>query len=151
MTRHLAVLIVAGAGLVHAHHPISEVYDEERTIVLEGDVTSFLFGNPHSMVHLRVANRKGDLHTWAVEWRAARRLRRLGWTAADLNVGDRVKMCGNPGRDPGTYRLYLLNVTRIVPGGREADADDTTCEPATPATRSTGSNVRLGPPHPPGR
>ena len=155
MTRYLAVLIVAGAGLaglpVHAHHPIAEVYDEERTIVLEGDVTSFLFGNPHSMVHLRVADRDGDLHTWAVEWRAASRLRRLGWTAADINVGDRVKMCGNPGRDPGAYRLYLLNVTRILPGAPDAGADDTSCEPAPLATRSTGSHVRPGPARSPGR
>ena len=134
-----------------AHHPTSEVYDEERTIVLEGDVTSFLFGNPHSMVHVRVEDRDGDLRTWAVEWRAATRLRRLGWTAGDLNVGDRVKICGNPGRDPGAYRLYLLNVTRILPGAPEPDADAPSCEPAPPATRGTGSNVRLGPPRTPGR
>ncbi len=155
MTRCLAVLTVAGASLVSlpldAHHPTSDVYDEERTIVLEGDVTSFLFGNPHSMVHLRVADGDGDLHTWAVEWRAASRLRRLGWTAADLNVGDRVKMCGNPGRDPGAYRLYLLNITRVRPGARETDADHPSCEPAAPAMRSTGSNVRLGPPRTPAR
>ena len=172
MTRYLAVLIVAGAGLAHAshpisdvyhegrtivlegdaapfrfgnpHHPISDVYDEERTVVLEGDVTSFLFGNPHSMVHLRVADRDGDLHTWAVEWRAASRLRRLGWTAADINVGDRVKMCGNPGRDPGGYRLYLLNVTRVLPGAPAPDAEDNLCEPAPPATHTAGSNGRPG-------
>ena len=176
MTRYLAVLIAAGAGLqslpVHAHHPTSEVYggqraivlagdvtsflpgnphhptsevyDEERTIVLEGDVTSLLFGNPHSMVHLRVADRDGDLHTWAVEWRAASRLRRLGWTAGDINVGDRVKMCGNPGRDPGAYRLYLLNVTRILPGAPASDAEDNLCEPAPPAALGAGSNGRPG-------
>ena len=148
MTRYLAVLIVAGVGLaslpIHAHHPTSEVYDGERTIVLEGHVASFLFGNPHSMVHVRVADRDGDLHTWAVEWRAASRLRRMGWTAGDLNVGDRVKMCGNPGRDPGAYRLYLLNVTRILPDATAPDAEDTLCEPAPPAMRSSGSNVPLG-------
>ena len=181
MSRYLAVLIVAGAGLgppvlAHypisgiydekrtvvlegdvtsflfgkPHHPNSEVYDEERTIVLEGDVTSLLFGNPHSMVHLRVADRDGDLHTWAVEWGAASRLRRLGWTAGTLSVGDRVKICGNPGRDPGVYRLYLLNLTRILPGA-PSDAEDDLCEPAGPATRTTGSHVRLGPPRTPGR
>lgn len=148
MTRYLAVLIAAGAGLAslpaHAHHPIAEVYDEERTIVLEGDVTSFLFGNPHSMVHLRVADRDGDLHTWAVEWRAASRLRSMGWTAGDINVGDRVRMCGNPGRDPGAYRLYLVNVTRILPGAPAPDAEDNLCEPAPPATRSAGSHGRPG-------
>ena len=126
------------------HHPTSDVYDGERTIVLEGDVTSFLFGNPHSMVNLRVADPDGGLHTWAVEWRAASRLRRLGWTAADLNVGDRVKVCGNPGRDPGAYRLYLLNVTRILPGAPASDAEDNLCEPAPPAALSAGSNGRPG-------
>ena len=171
MMRYLAVLIVAGASLpslpAHAHrptfyhqeraivlegevrsflsgnphHPTSEVYDEERTIVLEGDVTSLLFGNPHSMVHLRVADPDGDLHTWAVEWRAASRLRRMGWTAGALSVGDRVKMCGNPGRDPGVYRLYLLNVTRVLPGA-PPDAEGDLCEPAPPATGSTASDDR---------
>jgi len=146
MTRYLAVLIAAGASLaslpVRPHHPTSDVYDEERTIVLEGDVTSFMFGNPHSMVHLRVADRDGDLHTWAVEWRAASRLRSMGWTAGDINVGDRVRMCGNPGRDPGAYRLYLLSVTRIVPGAPAPDAEDNLCEQAPPATRSAASNGR---------
>ncbi len=174
MTRYLAVLIAAGAGLAHAnhpisnvydedrtivlegdatsflfgnpHHPISDVYDEERTIVLEGDVTSFLFGNPHSMVHLRVADRDGDLRTWAVEWRAATRLRSLGWTAGDINVGDRVRMCGNPGRDPGAYRLYLVHVTRVLPGAPAPDAEDNSCEPAPPATQTAGSNDRPGSP-----
>ena len=182
MSRYLAVLIVAGAGLAgppilahhpvsdvyddgralvieggvasflsgSPHHPTSEVYDEERTIVLEGDVTSLLFGNPHSMVHLRVADRDGELHTWAVEWRAASRLRRLGWTAGTLSVGDRVKICGNPGRDPGVYRLYLLNLTRILPDA-PPNAEDDLCEPAAPPTRTTGSHVRLGPPRTPGR
>ena len=173
MMRCLAVLIVAGVSLpslaAHAHrptfydqertvvlegdatpflfgnphHPTSEVYDEERTIVLEGDVTSLLFGNPHSMVHLRVADQDGDLHTWAVEWRAASRLRRMGWTAGALSVGDRVKMCGNPGRDPGVYRLYLLNVIRVLPGA-PPNAEDDLCESAPAATRSTGSDDRPG-------
>ena len=150
MTRYLAVLIVAGVSLassqIHAHHAIFDVYDEERTIVLEGQVASFLFGNPHSMVHVRVPDRDGHLRTWAGEWRAARRLQPLGWTAGALHVGDRVKICGNPGRDPGAYRLYLLNVTRIHPGtAAPPDAEDHLCEPAPPAMQSTGSNVRLAP------
>ena len=134
---------------IHAHHAVSDVYDDERTIVLEGRVASFLFGNPHSMVHIRVPDGDGG-HTWAVEWRAASRLQSLGWTADALHVGDRVRVCGNPGRDPGAYRLYLLNVTRVEPGAPSA-ADDDPCEPGPPAMRSTGANVRLGPPRAAGR
>ena len=154
MMRCLAVLVVAGVGLsglpIHAHHAISDVYDEERTIVLEGRVMSFLFGDPHSMVQVRVRDGGGGLHTWAVEWRAASRLQGLGWTADALGVGDRVRVCGNPGRDPGAYRLHLLNVTRIAPGARP-DAADPLCEPASPAMRSAVSNARLGSSRPPGR
>ena len=135
---------------IHAHHAVSDVYDDERTIVVEGLVMSFLFGDPHSMVQVRVRDGDGRLHTWAVEWRAASRLQRLGWTADALSVGDRVRVCGNPGRDPGAYRLHLLNVTRIAPGARPA-ADDPLCEPASPAMRSAGSNARLGSSRAPGR
>lgn len=154
MTRCLVVLTVVGVGLsslpLRGHHAISDVYDEERTVVIEGRVASFLFGNPHSMVHVRVPDGRGVLHTWAVEWRAASRLRNMGWTADALRVGDRVSVCGNPGRDPGAYRLYLLSVTRLAPGA-PPDAADHLCEPAPPAMRSAGSNARLGSPRAPRR
>jgi len=141
MTRYIVCLLAGGLSLmtlpVRAHHPISEVYDEERTVVLEGEVASFLFGNPHSMVHLRVPDPNGAIHTWAVEWRAARRLGQMGWSAGALMVGDRVMICGNPGRDPGAYRLYLLNVARL-----SADTDTGTqttrglCKSISPNTRA---------------
>ena len=120
MKRSLRVLIPLGlivAGLpIRAHHAIAEIYDEERTLVLEGEVASFLFGNPHSIVHLRVRDPRGSVHTWAVEWRAAERLRRQGLRAEALRPGDLVTVCGHPGRDPGDYRLHLLNVARLSPG-----------------------------------
>jgi hypothetical protein len=126
----LAVAGLAAASVqVEAHHPISEVYDEEQVVVLEGEVASFLFGNPHSMVHVRVEDSGGGAHTWAVEWHAARQLTRQGWTAAALTAGDRVRMCGNPGRDPGAYRLYLLNLARIAPGAQpETEANASFCD-----------------------
>ena len=98
------------------HHAIGEIYDEERTIVLAGEVESFLFGNPHSLLHVRVMGAGGRAHTWAVEWRAANRLSRAGLTGDALAPGDAVTLCGHPGRDPAAYRLYLLNVARSASG-----------------------------------
>lgn len=116
MSRKLFVPIVASlllAGLeARAHHPISEIYDDERTLVLEGEVEAFLFGNPHSLLHIRVTNRDGTTRTWAVEWRAADRLERAGLDGTELTRGDAVAVCGHPGRDPAAYRLYLLNIAR---------------------------------------
>ena len=112
----LPVLIAAGLLLavlqVRAHHAISEVYDEERTLILEGEGEAFLFGNPHSLLHLRVTDSDGTMRTWAVEWRAADRLARAGLDDTALTRGDAVMVCGHPGRDPAAYRIHLLNVAR---------------------------------------
>ncbi len=105
-----------GAG----HHAIGEIYDEERTVVLAGEVESFLFGNPHSLLHVRVVDDGGRARTWAVEWRAADRLSRAGLTGDALAPGDAVTLCGHPGRDPAAYRLYLLNVARTPAGAEPA-------------------------------
>ncbi len=119
MTRWTALFVASLTALgaaIHAHHAIGEVYDEEQTLILEGEVTSFLFGDPHSMVHLRVRDTDGDAHTWAVEWRAALQLEQQGWNATDLNAGERVRICGHPGRDPGAFRLYLRSLTQLATG-----------------------------------
>ena len=105
MTRRLGVLIAAvvcsAQFPLQAHHAIGETYDEERTIVVEGKVSSFLFGNPHSMIQLRVPDGQGAVHTWALEWRGAGHLQQLGWTDNALTTGDHGRIRGNPGRDSG--------------------------------------------------
>ena len=114
-----------GAG----HHAIGEIYDEERTIVLAGEVESFLFGNPHSVLHVRVMDGAGRARTWAVEWRAANRLSRAGLTGDALAPGDPVALCGHPGRNPAAYRLYLLNVARRAAGSEPGrDMREALCE-----------------------
>lgn len=116
LTAAFSTPTLAGAG----HHAIGEIYDEERTVVLAGEVESFLFGNPHSLLHVRVVGAGGRARTWAVEWRAADRLSRAGLTGETLSPGDAVILCGHPGRDPAAYRLYLLNVARNTAGSEPA-------------------------------
>jgi hypothetical protein len=146
MTRRLGVLIAAvvcSANLpLQAHHAIGETYDEERTIVLKGEVSSFLFGNPHSMIQLRVLDDQGAAHTWALEWRGAGHLQQLAWTDNALTTGDHVRICGNPGRDPGAYRLYLLNLAVMSSdSGAVATSDGNLCTPTLrgPAASPTAS------------
>ena len=117
---------LAFGALPAGHHPIGEIYDEERTIVVDGEVEAFLFGNPHSLLHVRVSDERGSDRTWAVEWRAADRLSRAGVRGDALARGDAVTLCGHPGRDPAAYRLYLLNVARR-PAGPEAQTRAELC------------------------
>ena len=121
--RQAPELLAPGAPAA-GHHAIGEIYDEEETIVLDGEVEAFHYGNPHSVLHVRVLDDRGLTRTWAVEWRAADRLSRAGVRGDALARGDAVTLCGHPGRDPGAYRLYLLNVARRPSG------------PTGPATRA---------------
>ena len=125
--RQAPELLAPGAPAA-GHHAIGEIYDEERTIVLDGEVEAFLFGNPHSVLHVRVLDDRGLTHTWAVEWRAADRLSRAGVRGDALARGDAVTRCGHPGRDPGAYRLYLLNVARRPSGPAGPDTRAALCE-----------------------
>lgn len=109
----VAALSVATVCAAHAHHAIGEIYDEDRSIAIEGQIESFLFDNPHSLLHIKVSEANGESRTWAVEWRAAARLERLGLSAGALTPGEVVMVCGNPGRDPAAYRLYLLDFERL--------------------------------------
>ena len=119
--------LLAFGALPAVHHPIGEVYDEERTIVLDGQVEAFLFGNPHSLLHVRVIDESGSDRTWAVEWRAADRLSRAGVRGDALARGDAVTLCGHPGRDPAAYRGGVDVLERAVLdliGGDEQLVDD---------------------------
>ena len=145
MVRTLSLLAIAGglllAGLpARAHHPISEVYNDQQLRLLEGEVESFLFGNPHSLLYLRVTDGDGATRTWAVEWTAADRLARAGLDGAALSRGDAVAVCGHPGRDPAVYRLYLLNIARrTAAAGSASNLRPALCaREATPAIADLG-------------
>ena len=118
MKGHALALAVVLAGCsvssvqAGAHHLITEVYDVGRTATIEGRVDRFVYQDPHSFVHLQVPGRRGRPLIWAVELEGAARLRQLGVNSRTLRPGDRLTVCGNPGRDAGQYRLLMLALER---------------------------------------
>ena len=114
------LLAVPAAGVfalpTGAHHVISEVYDIGRTITVEGRVDRVGYRDPHSFLHLRVHGGAEGNHTWSVELEGAAKLHQLGVDRETLRPGDRVTVCGNPGRDAGQYRLLMLTLARPSDG-----------------------------------
>ncbi len=119
MKRRVVMLVVAtavGSAMgVGAHHSVATVYDESRTMTLEGEIERFLNYEPHALLHLVVGGR-GRTRTWAVEFDTASKLSSSGVSQAALRPGDRITVCGNPGRDPGAYRLRMLTLRRPSDG-----------------------------------
>lgn len=120
MTRCLAVLIVAGVGLLsgraYAHHSISATYLENQTVTVEGQLVQLLFRNPHSFVHLVVRERDGSTVRYAVEWAGANQLGGQGVGRDTLKIGDRVVVSGNPGRNSRDHLLRMLSLHRPKDG-----------------------------------
>lgn len=92
------------------------MYDIGRTITVDGRVDRIGYRDPHSFLHLRVSGDPNGTRTWSVELEGAAKLHQLGVDSETPRPGDRITVCGNPGRDAGQYRLLMLVLARPSDG-----------------------------------
>jgi hypothetical protein len=104
-----------------AHHAPA-VFDQSRTIVIDGTVTEFVWSNPHSWIHMNVAGDDGTVTDWVIEMNPPTYLIRAGWKSSTLQPGDKVSVVANPLRtdEPaGKFVAITLPDGRIL-GEQEA-------------------------------
>ena len=94
------------------HHSAGVYYDVDSVIELSGRVATVVWRNPH--VYFTVQAADGEL--WNVESNSVSILRRMGLTEGMVNVGERVRIAGWPGRQRPN-RLFALNL--LLPNGME--------------------------------
>jgi hypothetical protein len=102
------LLLLASAATAH-HSPI--VFDRTKQVTLTGVVTEFRWGNPHSWIHLDVADADGKVANWGIEMDPASHLARAGWRSSLLKPGDKVTIVVYPLRNDekgGQYRSITL-------------------------------------------
>jgi len=106
----LAATLLLLASVATAHHsPI--VFDRTKQLALTGVVTEFRWGNPHSWIHLDVADADGKVANWGIEMDPASHLARAGWRSSLLKPGDKVTIVVYPLRNDekgGQYRSITL-------------------------------------------
>ena len=115
----VSVLVgLAGLSVVQlgAHHAVGRVYDVQRTVTIEGAVMRIVNKSPHPVVDLVVEDNRGGTHTWAIEFDSVFPPSTAVTRAGLLLPGDRLTVCGNPGRDPGVFRLRMLKLERQSDG-----------------------------------
>lgn len=103
-----AVLMSAGAA--QAHHSYA-MFDRLKKISIEGTVASFDWRNPHIYIWLYVKNPKGAYDRFAVEGGSVTMLKRAGWNANTVKVGEKVTMDINPLKD-GRTGGYFVTMTK---------------------------------------
>jgi len=104
-------MFASDAALAHHSFPATYVMDDTETI--EGVMVQFLFRNPHSFVHVMVTDEEtGENNRYAVEWGGASALAG-SVDRSSLKPGDRVRISGQPGRNPEDHRLRMVSLEVI--------------------------------------
>lgn len=101
---------------VLAHHGTSVTYDTSKTIVVEGTVTEWVFGFPHSQIYFDVTGADGKTANWGTELAPTPSMMRnlkVGWSRESIKVGDKLKLTCAPHRVAGATacltREIILN------------------------------------------
>jgi hypothetical protein len=102
-----------------AHHSTAN-FDMSKSGTFTGTVTYFSFTNPHSFFDMDVVDKAGVVKHYKIFTVAKVVMLRNEWTAADLKVGDKVTVTGNPDRKDPNY-FYLRSIT--FAGGKVWDQD----------------------------
>jgi hypothetical protein len=102
------IAIAAAAAPAAAHHSFA-LFDVNKTVSLEGRVSSFEWSNPHSWIKLEVPNEQKAVDEWLIELPSAGALAREGWNKNYIKVGERLILRVNPlkdGRKGGSLQSF---------------------------------------------
>jgi hypothetical protein len=111
-----AVILLAGAERMFAHHSFSATYDSAQKVELQGVVKEFVWRNPHSFLRIDVTEKDGTTKTWALEWGSITQLSESKMTRTSLRPGDVIIVGGEPARDQSSLRLLLQSIKRPSDG-----------------------------------
>jgi hypothetical protein len=133
-----AVLLIGGAGAALAHHSFAAEFDQSQPVTLSGKVVKFEWVNPHSWIHINVANaRTKKNEVWRVEGGAPSALLRRGWNRNSLPPGTNIIVQAFRARD-GDTRASAAEIR--FPNGRELSLGNPQTEAAAAAAARAKGN-----------
>src|ERR1051325_2129043 len=98
-----ALALTLTCGCAFAHHSFAVFFDTDAQLrKVTGVVKEFRFSNPHGVITLAVKQNGREI-IWRAETNSPSILRRRGWTAQSLHVGETVTVEGWPARDGSNY------------------------------------------------
>jgi len=88
----LAALALAALAVPAAAHHSYAMFEMNRTVQLDAQVTRFKWQNPHAFIEADVAAPGGATEHWAIEMTSPNNLAQEGWKRTSLKPGDRVRI-----------------------------------------------------------
>jgi len=86
----VALLVVVAVVPVWAHHAFAAEFDAQSPVELNGTVVRMEWVNPHTWIHIDVAQPDGSQERWMIEGGPPTSLLRRGFTKASLLAGTEV-------------------------------------------------------------
>ena len=114
----LGGFLTVGAEL-QAHHAVASVYDLNKEIVLQGELTKLNFRNPHSNLLLAVPNPDGTTTEWVLTTASLQVLTRAGVNSSSIKTGEILKITVLPARNGNPAGF----IRRLELADREFDLD----------------------------
>jgi Family of unknown function (DUF6152) len=120
MKRTLVTALILTTALIAtttpslAHHS-SAMFDQTKTVTVEGVVKKWELTNPHSWLWVDVKGKDGKVVTWGFEAEGPSTLQRAGIRPSDFKEGTKITISGNPMRN-GEPAAIWLNAVRASDG-----------------------------------
>ena len=106
-----AVLVLGVLSLTAAAHHSATMFEEKKTITVQGVVKEFQYTNPHSWLLVDVTGKDGKVVTWGFEAEGPTTLQRAGIRPSDFKPGTRLTITGNPMKN-GQPAAIWVDATR---------------------------------------
>ena len=93
-TSVVAATVVFGLALLltstaFAHHSFA-MFDSTQQKLIEGEVVEWNYNNPHSWLHVRAPDAKGEMTTWSFEGAAIVHAARQGVNGTTYHKGEKI-------------------------------------------------------------
>src|SRR6476619_3361557 len=113
-----ALCLLLFVRILTAHHSFTAEYDSTKLRQFTGTVTKIEWTNPHARFYLDVKE-AGGITNWNFELGTPILLRKLGWRADSLKIGDQITVEGYLAKD-GAKMANARSV--MLPDGRKVFA-----------------------------
>ena len=98
---------MAGTAATGLAHHSATMFEETKTITVEGVVKEFQYSNPHSWLLVDVTDANGKVTTWGFEAEGPSTLQRAGIRPSEFPAGTKLKITGRPMKDGRPAAIWV--------------------------------------------
>ena len=112
----LVIFLLAVSVPLFAHHGGAS-YETDKSVIVKGTVTAFVWSNPHVFVKVDVKDDSGNVTHWIVEAQNPVSMMQIGWSKDTFKAGDQVEIDAMPAKN-GNPVAFLGSSSPTAPRRR---------------------------------